>query len=63
MLHVRLNRPKKLNAMNHQFFLDLKKCFEDINQDEEVRVVMLTGNGKHFCAGLDLIEYGSSFNY
>jgi enoyl-CoA hydratase/carnithine racemase len=61
--HVRFNRPKKLNAMNRQFFADLKKCFEDVNKDEEARVVILTGNGKHFCAGLDLMDYGSTFNF
>jgi enoyl-CoA hydratase/carnithine racemase len=52
--HVKLNRPKSLNAINQQLFTDLKTCFEDANKDEELRVVILTGNGKHFCAGLDL---------
>jgi len=61
--HVRFNRPNKLNAMNGQFFADLKKCFEDVNKDEEARVVILTGNGKHFYAGLDLMEYGSDLKF
>lgn len=61
--HVKLNRPKKLNAMNDQFFKDLRKCFTDANEQEDLRVIILTGNGKHFCAGLDLMEYGPMFQY
>ena len=49
--------------MNMQFFADMKACFDAANQDEEVRVVILTGNGKHFCAGLDLMEFSDKFNY
>lgn len=61
ILHVKLNRPKKLNAMNPKFFEEIKHCFDNANKDEDVRVAVLTGNGKHFSAGLDLNEVNFSF--
>jgi enoyl-CoA hydratase/carnithine racemase len=47
--------------MNPQFFHDILQCFESANQDEDLRVVILTGNGKHFSAGLDLNEANLAF--
>ena len=53
---VTLNRPDRLNAMNHQFFTDLKAVFEWLADQPAVRVAILKGAGKHFTAGLDLKE-------
>jgi len=58
--HVALNRPDKLNAMNNKFFTDLKACFEHLASLPSLRVVILSGNGKHFTAGLDLMEAAST---
>lgn len=49
-----LNRPEKHNAMSSQMLDDLKAAAEQLAQDETVRVVILTGAGKSFCAGGDL---------
>ena len=54
--HVALNRPKNLNAMNPRFFDEMTLLFKALNYVESLRVVVLTGNGKHFTAGLDLKE-------
>lgn len=52
---VNLNRPDKLNAINQQGWADLKKAFEDLDENEQVRVIILAGGeSKHFCAGIDL---------
>eukprot|EP00039_Didymoeca_costata_P000981 m.48622 g.48622 ORF g.48622 m.48622 type:complete len:277 (-) comp10574_c0_seq3:843-1673(-) len=52
---VALNRPKKLNAMNLTMWQDLKKCFETLDMDGNVRVVVLhQGKSRIFTAGLDL---------
>jgi len=51
---VCLNRPDKANSMSAQLWEDLQSCFEWLDQEPSVRVVILAGNGKHFCAGLDL---------
>jgi enoyl-CoA hydratase/carnithine racemase len=52
--HVRLNRPAKRNAINDDLVQQLHTCFARL--PEPVRAVVLTGEGPHFCAGLDLSE-------
>jgi len=56
---VRLNRPDKANAMNAAMWDELQICFEWLDEEPSVRVVILAGNGKHFCAGLDLGVFGN----
>ena len=63
IVHAVLNRPNKLNAMSSQFFHDLASFFTAMNKDPEVRVVILTGNGKAFTAGLDLKEFATKFDF
>ncbi len=53
---VSMNRPDRLNAMNQQFFADLKQVFADLTDMPEVRVAVLKGEGRHYTAGLDLKE-------
>ncbi|NKB62380.1 MAG: enoyl-CoA hydratase [Gammaproteobacteria bacterium] len=55
-----LNRPAKFNALSESLLSELKRTLDDINQDENVRVVILKGNGKAFCAGHDLREMRSN---
>ena len=57
--HVALNRPKALNAMNHQFFQEIGDAFRALDRDTDIRAIVLSGNGKHFTAGLDLKENAS----
>ncbi|MEL7339821.1 MAG: crotonase/enoyl-CoA hydratase family protein [Bacteroidota bacterium] len=52
--HVRINRPDKANALNHQAWSELKEIFETLDDTPEVRAIILSGKGKHFCAGIDL---------
>ena len=49
-----LNRPEKRNALNFQMMDDLAEAFTELGKKEGVRVVLLTGEGKAFCSGLDL---------
>jgi enoyl-CoA hydratase len=56
---VTLNRPERLNAMNHALVQGLHDTFADIAADPSCRVVVLTGAGRGFCAGLDLAEGAS----
>jgi delta(3,5)-delta(2,4)-dienoyl-CoA isomerase len=51
--HVELNRPEKLNAMNRTMWLEIGTCFEQLDSDENCRVIVLSGAGKLFTAGLD----------
>lgn len=53
---VTLDRPEKLNAMNSALVGDLHHAFESLAADDSVRVAVITGAGRGFCAGLDLSE-------
>lgn len=51
---VVLDRPEKRNAMNGALLRDLKSALEEVDTDDDVRVMTLSGNGPVFCAGMDL---------
>lgn len=53
---VTLNRPKALNAVNSALALAVGQCLERAQDDPDVRVIVLTGAGRGFCAGADLKE-------
>lgn len=53
---IRLNRPKELNALNLQLMQELRDALKILDNDEEVRVIVLTGNEKAFAAGADIKE-------
>lgn len=54
-----MNRPSKLNAMNEALVRALHDGLEEVSSDSQCRVVILTGAGRGFCAGLDLGGYGA----
>jgi enoyl-CoA hydratase len=56
--HVELARPDKLNAMDRDMFAAIGDAFRALGRDAAVRAILLSGQGKHFTAGLDL-EYAS----
>lgn len=51
--HVSLNRPDKLNALNKTMWLEIGTCFNELNEDENCRVIVLSGAGRLFTAGID----------
>lgn len=53
---ITFNRPDKLNAINKQFVTEMNLVLDDIEADDEIRVVTITGGEKVFCAGADLKE-------
>jgi enoyl-CoA hydratase len=53
---IRLNRPRVLNAMNRQLWLDLEAALSDAREDPGVKVVIVTGEGRAFSTGADLKE-------
>lgn len=54
VVEVRLNRPELHNAFNDEFIEELTNCFDNLSSDETVRLLVLSGEGKSFCAGADL---------
>ena len=51
---VVINRPDKVNSLHQQAWVELKEIFETLSFDKEVRVIVLSGEGKLFCAGIDV---------
>ncbi len=58
VLVVTLNRPEKKNAVNSEVMCRLYDAWVRLDQDDEIRVAILTGRGDTFCAGMDLAEIG-----
>jgi len=54
--YLTLNRPEKFNSINKPLAMDIQKALDDCQSDENIRCVVLSGNGKAFCAGQDLGE-------
>lgn len=54
VLVVRLNRPEQMNAVNARLHFELSLVFTDVQADKDSDVVLLTGNGRAFCAGGDI---------
>ena len=57
---IALNRPKALNALTANLITELKHAFDAAAKDEEVRVVVLSGEGRAFSAGVDLKQMNES---
>jgi enoyl-CoA hydratase len=53
-----LNRPEAMNALSKELRGAIAASFEDLQADDAIRVAIVTGEGRAFCAGLDLVELG-----
>ncbi len=62
ILTLTLNRPERMNAFNGTMRRELIEAFDRADADDEVRVIVVTGAGKAFCAGADLEKGGDTFN-
>jgi len=60
---VTLNRPDQLNAVTPAMLDQLREIFLEADEDDRVRVVVVTGSGRAFCAGADLSEGPSRFDF
>lgn len=54
--YITLNRPDKLNSFNREMALLLQQILDDCAVDDSIRCIYITGAGKGFCAGQDLVE-------
>ncbi|MCM3768499.1 enoyl-CoA hydratase/isomerase family protein [Neobacillus niacini] len=54
-----LNRPERLNAVNDTLSHEIIQAITEASADDEVRVIVITGSGRGFCAGLDLTDYST----
>lgn len=58
--HITLNRPERMNAINHELPRELQAAVEQANADDAVHVIILSGAGKGFCSGYDLKLYAET---
>ena len=56
VLVVRMNRPERLNALNHEMRTELAETWTEFRHDDELEVAIFTGTGRGFCAGEDMKE-------
>ncbi len=57
---IELNRPKELNALNRELMLEIRDTLRELDEDENVRVIILTGGQKVFAAGADIKQMASA---
>ena len=54
-----LNRPERMNSMTNRMLIETRTCLETVAEREDVRVLVLTGEGRGFCPGADLKHYSA----
>lgn len=54
VFNLRINRPSLRNALSLDFFTEFPKALTSLDQNPDASVIILSGNGDHFCAGIDL---------
>ncbi len=59
---ITLNRPDRLNAFVDEMEAELIEAFDLVDADDEVKAVVLTGAGRGFCAGMDVVDAGNAFH-
>ena len=62
-LTLTMNRPERLNAFNSQMQREFLEALDHADSDDEIRVVIVTGEGRGFCAGADLEKGAETFDY
>jgi enoyl-CoA hydratase/carnithine racemase len=61
IMTITLHRPDRLNAFNSQMLQDLFLAFDQADEDDNVRAIIMTGEGRAYCAGADLGKGGDTF--
>ena len=63
ILTITLSRPEKLNAFTGEMMAELIDAFDKADADDAVRAIVVTGDGRAFCAGADLSQGAKTFDY
>ncbi|MCF6321805.1 MAG: crotonase/enoyl-CoA hydratase family protein [Rhizobiaceae bacterium] len=57
--HLKMNRPQKANGMTPDFWQDLPRLVRQLDENMNIRALVLSGNGKHFTGGMDFATFGT----
>ena len=57
--NLMFSRPDELNTMSRDFWVELGDVLDEINRNSDIRVVVMSSTGKHFCAGMDLNAFSN----
>ena len=57
--HLNMNRPDQFNSMTRLFWKELPEIIKEIDKGAKARVILLTGEGKHFSSGMDLGNFSA----
>ncbi len=60
---ISLNRPQQANAQNKELLVELDKAWDRAAEDDQVKVILLRANGKHFSSGHDLSNSGAQAQF
>ena len=60
---ITMNRPEAFNAVTTEMVDEMIRAFDESDQDDDVRAVIVTGAGRAFCAGADLSSGGATFTF
>ncbi len=63
ILTILLNRPDRLNAVHDDMLKEMIAAFDEADRNDDIRVVIVTGAGRAFCAGADLAKEGDTWDY
>src|SRR5919197_4300113 len=63
VLTITLDRPERMNAFTPTMQRELIAAFDAADADDEIRAIVVTGEGRGFCAGADLAAGGSTFDW
>ncbi|MEE3256935.1 MAG: enoyl-CoA hydratase-related protein, partial [Actinomycetota bacterium] len=63
VLTLTMNRPERLNAFNSEMQREFLEALDHADADDDIRVVIVTGAGRGFCAGADLSRGAETFDY
>ena len=57
--HLNMNRPDQFNSMTRLFWKELPEIIKEIDKGAKARVILLTGEGKHFSSRMDLVNFSA----
>ena len=59
---ITMNRPEAANSLNTAMHRDVVACFDEVNNNDDIKAAVITANGRFFCAGRDIKEFVGTYS-